>query len=354
MSSSGGKKTSVPHLVRTAAEPRQNRLYNVHISHIEQVNPSIRLFQLAIPPQNVLETPESDDAESFPQPFAFLPGQWLDVHIPSVAHAGGFSITSTPADARVLPTPEPATEPLVESEVETETSPVELQGRAPYVELAVQHAPGNPASAWLWQAPSEIQGKELTVRVGGSFVWPPSGLNLEEVRNVVLVAGGVGINPIISILSHLNNNVDEITALRHPFNIRLLYSTRLPRSTGNTPTASSESRLDQVLFLSRLRQIIRGHSQSHRLRISLDLFLTNLSDDQHSLLQETPADLTIHSRRINDGDSERSLTGPDGKVNPTDTVCYVCGPPSMTDGVVDALGGSMGSGKERVFFEKWW
>ena len=75
MSSSGGKKTSVPHLVRTAAEPRQNRLYNVHISHIEQVNPSIRLFQLAIPPQNVLEIPESDDAEvgiSYSTPHASL------------------------------------------------------------------------------------------------------------------------------------------------------------------------------------------------------------------------------------------------------------------------------------------
>ena len=131
--------------------------------------------------------------QSSPQPFAFLPGQWLDVHIPSVAHAGGFSITSTPADARVLPTPEPATESLVESEDETGVSPIEPQGRAPYVELAVQHAPGNPASAWLWQAPSEIQGKELTVRVGGSFVWPPSGLDLEEVRNLVLIAGGVGI-----------------------------------------------------------------------------------------------------------------------------------------------------------------
>ena len=161
-------------------------------------------------------------------------------------------------------------------------------------------------------------------------------------------------SPIISILSHLNNNVDEITALRHPFNIHLLYSTKLPPSAGSTPTASSESCLDQVLFLSRLRQIIRGQSQSHRLRISLDLFLTNLSDGEHSLLQENPADLTIHSRRINDADLKKSLAGPDGKVNPTDTVCYVCGPPSMTDGVVDALEVFMGSGKERVFFEKWW
>lgn len=50
-------KTSVPHELRTAAEPRQNRLYNVRLSHIEQINPSIRLLRLTLPPEN-------DDDES--------------------------------------------------------------------------------------------------------------------------------------------------------------------------------------------------------------------------------------------------------------------------------------------------
>lgn len=127
------------------------------------------------------------------------------MHIPSVAHAGGFSITSTPADAQVLPVPEPATD-----EDDAGLSPVESQGRIPYVELAVQHAPGNPASAWLWQSPGEIRGKELTVRVGGSFVWPPSGLDLERVRNVILIAGGVGIKYVpfpIRAISYLVHTI---------------------------------------------------------------------------------------------------------------------------------------------------
>lgn len=42
---------SIPHELRTAAEPRQNRLYPVRLSHIEQVNPSVRLLQFALPPQ---------------------------------------------------------------------------------------------------------------------------------------------------------------------------------------------------------------------------------------------------------------------------------------------------------------
>lgn len=121
----------------------------------------------------------------------FLPGQWLDVHIPSISHAGGFSITSTPADARALPSPDPSTEPLDTEEPET-TQP-EAQGRPPYVELAVQEAPSNPASAWLWKPQDEILAKELDIRVGGSFVWPPTAIEMKSIKNVVLIAGGVGI-----------------------------------------------------------------------------------------------------------------------------------------------------------------
>jgi hypothetical protein len=42
---------SIPHELRTAAEPRQNRLHPVRLSHIEQINPSVRLLQFALPPQ---------------------------------------------------------------------------------------------------------------------------------------------------------------------------------------------------------------------------------------------------------------------------------------------------------------
>jgi hypothetical protein len=55
----------VPHLVRTAAEPRQNRMYTVRLSHINEVNPTVRLIQLTIPPyvQSLEEQEERADAE---------------------------------------------------------------------------------------------------------------------------------------------------------------------------------------------------------------------------------------------------------------------------------------------------
>ncbi|KAL4910612.1 hypothetical protein BDW74DRAFT_172084 [Aspergillus multicolor] len=348
MSSPPSRKLSVPHTVRTAAEPRQNRLFPVRLSHIEQANPTVRLLQLAIPPsvQDQAEEAGEDDLAQL-EPFTFFPGQWLDVHIPSIQNAGGFSITSTPADAQVLPSLEPSSE-LAPAEEEVPL-PIDPRGREPFVELAVQHAPSNPASAWLWRPKQEILGKELSIRVGGSFVWPPAGIKLEELRNAVFVAGGVGINPLISMLSHLNNN-DESTGLCHPsLNIHVLYSSKLPESESTNP----ESALDQILFLRRLREIIRAQSQCQRLRINVDLFLSNL-DQSSSLLSQPPKDVAIHSRRINHDDLTRTVTGTDTKFTSNDTVCYVCGPPQMTDEVVKTATELLNGQKDRVFFEKWW
>jgi hypothetical protein len=61
------------------------------------------------------------------------------------------------------------------------------------VELAVQDSPSNPPAAWLWKPKEQIIGKEVNIRVGGSFVWPPTWVDRGQVKNVVFIAGGVGI-----------------------------------------------------------------------------------------------------------------------------------------------------------------
>jgi hypothetical protein len=87
--------------------------------------------------------------------------------IPGLPKAGGFTLTSTPAEA--LPSSD-----------------------FPFLELAVQKS-DNPPAKWLWQKPEKILGTELRVRVGGSFIWPPPGIEEKEIEKVVFVAGGVGI-----------------------------------------------------------------------------------------------------------------------------------------------------------------
>lgn len=157
-------------------------------------------------------------------------------------------------------------------------------------------------------------------------------------------------SPLISILSHLNNNNETTNTLYHPSHIHILYSTRLP-NTNNAPGASSESALDRILFVPRLRQIIQCQSQSHRLQISLDLFITNLPDNSH-LPTASPSELKIHSKRIAQDDIQKAIAGADNTLQPDETVCYLCGPPKMTDEMVGGLRELLG--EDRVFFEKWW
>ena len=91
--------------------------------------------------------------------------------MPNVEKAGGFTITSVPREA------------LAQSDA----------AHALYVELAVQQSPENPPAAWLWQPEEDILGAQVKVRVGGRFVWPPPRIDVQKIRRVVFIAGGVGI-----------------------------------------------------------------------------------------------------------------------------------------------------------------
>ncbi|TEA09977.1 Oxidoreductase NAD-binding domain-containing protein 1 [Colletotrichum sidae] len=183
------------HMERTANEPRNAQMHVVTLGSSRQVNDNIKVFRSRIPDGSSIE---------------FLPGQWLDTFVPGVAKPGGFTITSTPSKARLL--------------------------TSPYIELAVQNSPSNPPAAWLWNSTSF--GAHLLVRVGGAFVWPAPGIDLVSLRRVVLVAGGVGINPLMSILEYL---VETACSLE----IQLLYSIKTPETVDPS----------KILFLERLVSI---------------------------------------------------------------------------------------------------
>jgi hypothetical protein len=65
--------------------------------------------------------------------------------------------------------------------------------------LSVQRAPGNPAAEWVWRKEG-VEGQEVRVRVGGGFVFPPPEVERGEVERTVFVAGGVGVNPFLSMM----------------------------------------------------------------------------------------------------------------------------------------------------------
>ncbi|KAK3178649.1 hypothetical protein OEA41_000786 [Lepraria neglecta] len=276
------------HEERTAAEPRAYGMHSVILDGIDQVNSN------------------------------FLPGQWLDVHVPGIPQAGGFTITSTPCDLK----------------------------RKNYLELAVQNSPTNPPAAWLWQTASKILDSELLIRVGGSFVWPPPGIDIVSVETLVFVAGGVGINPLISTLSHLHQNKQDC-----PPRLEFLYSARKGPS-GN---------ISSILFLDRLRSIFGPGFATLR---NYKLFVTNAvtpkeasGEERLEAIRSFKGDMdyvgegNIERRRF----EQQDLIDAIGPVeNRGGVVAYVCGPPPMTDWAVSVLKGAEGMQEERVLCEKWW
>lgn len=165
------------------------------------------------------------------------------------------------------------------------------------------------------------------------------------------------------MLSHISEAPTSLPS-SSPTQIHFLYSTRVPppSESPTSSTATAEDTLNQILFLPRLREIARSHTHapSQRLLFSVDLFLTNLREHPDLVAalsgedkdRAKGQDFTIHDRRIEIEDLRAAV----GVGVGDGTVCFVCGPPAMTDEVVGVLRGLVSSedGKERVFCEKWW
>lgn len=297
MGSTPASKAFLSHVERTAAEPRDNALHRVTLSKIEQINDSIRLLRLRpVEREPVIK---------------FLPGQWLDVHVPEIPKAGGFTITSTP-------------------------SLLGPSSTEPYLELAIQRSPDNPAAAWLWRPVSEILNQELVVRVGGSFVWPPSSVPFSLIKKVVFIAGGVGINPLMSMFSTIVENATP------GLSTEFLYTVKHPTRPVD---------VSQVQFLDRLISIFESFKASG----SLKLFFTGWMGTEWEPQIMNPISplvkMEFQGRRIEEADLKSSL----GEIQEREgTVVYVCGVPSMTDWIVDFVGKQEGMTASRVFCERWW
>ncbi|KAL5327263.1 hypothetical protein ACEPPN_004957 [Leptodophora sp. 'Broadleaf-Isolate-01'] len=294
------EKASLPHIERTAAEPRDNRLHPVILSQISQVNSSIRLLRL---------TPVEKEL------IRFQPGQWVDLHIPTLPSPGGFTLTSTPSTS------------------------------SSYLELAIQRPPPKTTftpftpAHWLWQPPSQILNTALAIRTGGSFTWPPPHpSSLKSIKRVVFVAGGVGINPLMSMLSVIAEEKKNTPEGKVGFKIVFLYTVR--------NSVDSDGRSEDILFLSRLREIfgILGEEGDFR------LFVTGEEGNEGGLGVDSKS-LRVQRRRIEESDLKDALGESERREG---TVVYVCGVPGMTDRFVELAGKAEGMDEKRVLSEKWW
>lgn len=153
-----------------------------------------------------------------------------------------------------------------------------------------------------------------------------------EFKRVVFIAGGVGINPLMSMVSFIGG--EKVNGrLEGVKEVRFLYSTK------------EEGSGEQVLFLSRLVYFYRV------LEGELSLFLTGSTMGKEEDIEVSNQMIRAKRRRILEEDLLEALGPVEDRAN---TVCYICGVPTMTDEFIEKARKAEGMLEENVLFEKWW
>ena len=232
-------------------------IYDAQITAITPATPSIHALRLAIP----------DDG------FRFLPGQWVDlsIEIDGATHTSGYSITSSPIH----------------------------QGQ---IELAIKASARHPVARWV-HAQARVGDRVRVSQGQGPFVYLP-----EMSDNVVLIGGGVGVTPLLSIFRHVRD-----AAL--PTRAHLVYSV----------SDSSE-----ILFRDELEAAVRTHDNLH-----MSITVTQPDAQWHGLTGRIDP-VKLHALEV-----------------PDDTLYYLCGPMGMVENLSTLLH-DLGVPMNRIIFEKWW
>lgn len=168
-----------------------------------------------------------------------------------------------------------------------------------------------------------------------------------RIDNVVFIAGGVGINPIMSMITAMDmQGAGKLGGM--PRRIRLYYSSRRRVDKQGNP--------EEILFEKRLEAIARKWVKKEGVDFGYTLFETSESDGvrEHTVEEqgkdERSTYMTVLKRRMNYDDLNKEIKSK----RPENTLVYVCGLPSMTDDYVDVIKKAPGFDEKRVLCEKWW
>ncbi|XP_021497409.1 oxidoreductase NAD-binding domain-containing protein 1 isoform X2 [Meriones unguiculatus] len=268
-------KRKTDHLERTASVLRREVMAAAKVCEITYQSPSVKSLRLLVADKD----------------FSFKAGQWVDFFIPGVSVVGGFSICSSP----------------------------QLLERERIIELAVKYTNHPPA---LWVHNKCTLDSEVAVRVGGEFFFDPQ--PTDAPRNLVLIAGGVGINPLLSILRHsadLHRDQADRGRSRETGTIKLFYSAK------NT---------SELLFQKDILDLVHEFPG----KITCSLHVTKQTTQISAELKPYITEGRISKEEIRDHVS-------------AETLFYICGPPPMTDFFSKQLENSHVP-KEHICFEKWW
>ncbi len=215
----------------------------------------------------------------------FAAGQWVDFVIPGQDAVGGFSMTSTPGQ-------------------------MEREGT---LDLAVRKGRGQVAGAIHDQL---AVGDRVALRVGGTCV-----LDENSANPLLLIAGGIGVNPLWSMLQTLAQQTPRRA-------VTFCYCSKHPQTM-----------LFRDEILATLRTVDNGRAAFYWTApqaTALPPALGNKVSDR----------IHFHFRRPTASDFiDAAATAPHA------LSAYMCGPPAMIDALATAL---PALGLRDLHYEKWW
>ena len=230
----------------------------VRIADTQKISPTVKSFTLALDGQ----------------PFTFLPGQWIDcfAEIDGRTEVAGYSITSSPSENG-------------------------------WFSIAVKLVDDSAVTDYLHY--SAAVGDTLVVEGGqGDFHYTG-----DDSHPLALIAGGIGITPIASIIRYIDKSALQVPAT-------LVYSASAP---------------SELLFREEFEAMAARNSQ----------FRAHFS-------------VTRPHREPWSGRTGRIATATLQDVGiDANTPCYICGPPEMIRAMLSALK-EIGVPEERLQFEQWW
>lgn len=267
------------HLDRTASNFRQMAVFPARVCGICKETESVRRLRLEVPHSN----------------FSFRAGQWVDFFIPGMQKVGGFSMCSAPG----------------------------LLRKEGIIELAVKYTQHPPAH---WVHTRCTLGSRVAMRVGGDFYFDPA--PGDSPVDLLLIAGGVGINPLYSIFLH---TADLLRASKTHSGCGQTYT------PGHTHLLYSAKNTEELLFKDTIAEVCKEFPEKFTCNFNLTQQRTGDVDQE---LQPYVKNGRISAAQLEGCVSEQTL-------------CFLCGPPPMIESVSAQLS-SMGLAQDRILYEKWW
>lgn len=341
----------VVHEVFTKAEPRSNFLFRAVIERILDFD-TIRVLRL--------RATNADDTEAF----RYEAGQWVDFIIPGVPTVGGYSFVSSPMMHERLLVDNPS---------------------IPFFDLAVKKSTHAPA-AWVHSSHCAVNA-HVDIKVGGRYNLGQLGHRQyysaysdddAATNKVLFVAGGVGINPLYSMLLEMSC-VHSISPQMTSFSPSLPRTPPPSSSSLSAPFSSPyiscllvwsvRSLQDAAFLLPQLSQLAYDASDSGQLQVILTV--TGGEDEvadqslRHKLLASKNIKIRygrIDTTMLSDSLAECDMITSADRVLSSDGIAasprisaFVCGPPLMTTAVVDMLRSrDLRFDDSNIHTEKWW